>query len=99
MASMTTGRPSPHRVSNPYGRYRMCAGKVQFPTDEEAMAELLMQQTHRPHWRWSLYDCLWCDFIHIGRHGTADGHDQACRSACERKNVHDREYRRIEGTW
>lgn len=98
MTTVKIGRPS-RPVSRPYGNFRSCAGKVQFAIEADALAEMLLQQTHRPHYRWTLYDCLWCDFIHIGRHAEATGHDQRCRSSCERRAVQAREFRRIEGTW
>lgn len=77
----------------------MCEGKVRFVTDADALAEASLQAAQRPHYRWSFYDCLWCDFLHIGRHGEAEGHDQQCRNACARRTSHERELRILEGTW
>jgi hypothetical protein len=77
----------------------MCTGKVRFTTEAEAVAEVSLQAAQRPHWRWSFYDCLWCDFIHIGRQGVAEGHSRECLARCARRTTHERELRILEGTW
>lgn len=79
--------------------FRMCDSKVRFASEAAAMAELSVQQSQRPHWLWTLYDCLWCDYLHIGRHRIADGHSPECEPACSRRTAHDRELRILEGTW
>lgn len=81
------------------GHFRMCTGKVKFRTYELAAAEAFLQASHYPHFVWQWYECLWCDFSHIGRHGTAPGHSLACEKACSRKARTDREMRIIEGIW
>lgn len=79
--------------------FRMCDGKVRFRSVADAMAEAHLQQSQRPHYLWSYYDCLWCDFLHIGRAGTAAGHTTACHRSCQRRVVHERELRLLEGSW
>lgn len=76
-----------------------CEGKVRFTSHAAALAEALMQSSHFPHFEFSFYDCLWCDFIHIGRHAEAPGHGNDCRTACQRRSRRERELRILEGTW
>lgn len=78
---------------------RMCEGKVRFTSDADALAEASSQESQHPHFRWSFYDCLWCDFLHIGRHAEAPGHGNDCRPACYRHDRQARELRILEGTW
>ena len=76
----------------------MCDGKVKLDYDR-AVIEALLQQSHRPHYTWHAYDCLWCDFAHIGRAGPAPGHDVSCEAACAQRARHAKEWRIIEGIW
>lgn len=93
------GRPS--RPTGPVRgpHFRMCSGKVRFVTEAEAIAEASVQQAARPHFVWTHYDCLWCDYWHIGRAALADGHDQTCNVSCGHRARQAQEFRRIEGTW
>ena len=79
--------------------FRICDGKVKFLTRGEALAEASLQASQRPHYRWNYYECLWCDYLHIGRGGEAEGHGAQCRAKCARRERQEREQRIIEGTW
>ena len=76
----------------------MCEGKRRYSYDQAA-AEAFRQASHYPHYLWSFYECLWCDYSHIGRRSVAPGHGPDCEVACARKSRQDREWRIIEGIW
>jgi hypothetical protein len=79
--------------------FRMCDGKVRFTSDAAALAKASLQEAQHGHFAWSFYDCLWCDFLHIGRHGVRPGHGDDCRNSCQREARQQRELRILEGTW